>query len=165
MPWVTLSLLDRLLSVPEDKGRVRAASLEDLKVSLRRDLNYLLNTPKPAHSEVEGRLVLPGTLLNFGISEFVGIDIADPGAQTRIAVAIEQAIRAFEPRLTDVSVTPVLEENVPDRSRGNPATPLQLTFRVRAEFHYHPARERIHFQAVLEGGTGRFEPGEILSDA
>jgi type VI secretion system protein ImpF len=163
MAWVTLSLLDRLLPHPDPASR--DASLNELKISLRRDLEYLLNTPKSVRNEIEEYPGLRGSVLDFGLVEFVGIDIADPGAQTRIAVALEETIRAFEPRLMNVSVVPLFGENSPDRSRGTAANPLQLSFRVRADFHYYPARERVHFNAVLESGTGHVTTTEISDDA
>ena len=92
MPWVTLSLLDRLLPSRELGGW--SASVRDLKIVVRRDLEYLLNTSKPARTDTEDFPRFRGTVLEFGLIEFGGIDIADAGTQTRIAVAVEEAIRS-----------------------------------------------------------------------
>lgn len=161
MPKVVLSLLDRLLRTADLETRSNFVSLNTFKDRLRHDLEYLLNTSKPLSPEDSS---IRGTILDFGLPEFVGIDIADANAQTRLAVAIEQTLRAFEPRLTNISVVPLLA-SVGKEENERAINSSQPTFRVRAELRYSPAREKIRFHALLDGATGRLRPGEITEDA
>src|SRR4051812_6131058 len=75
-------------------------SLDDLKDSVARDLEALLNTrsglgeitlePYPASAD---------SVLSFGMTDFVGRSLANPADRHFICRSIERAIAAHEPRL------------------------------------------------------------------
>lgn len=147
---VTPSLLDRLLDyeprLSQEPPKSRSTSLHELKQSIRRDLEWLLNTR--CHIEMlDDRLEeAPLSVAFYGLPDFTGVSVKNPNEQRRMTAAIERAIQTFEPRLLDLKV--VLEPfNNVDR---------QLRFRIEASIDTEPAPEPIVFDSVLQAGTGGF---------
>jgi type VI secretion system lysozyme-like protein len=87
-------------------------------------------------------------VLQYGFPDFITYSLNTDQAQNDLALAIAQVIRDFEPRLVNVSITPMLEGG-------------RLTFRVKADLQIEPTKERVQFQAVLEAESGRLITGEI----
>lgn len=143
------SVLDRLLEAPEGDGgpRSRGASLRDLKVAIRRDLEVLLNARQRCRSWPADYVELESSLVNFGIPDFTAGAFE---SQTRVEALrreIEEAIRRFEPRFESVSVE-ITEKQEYDR-----------TFRIRvsAMMYADPAPEPITLDSVLESATRTFD--------
>lgn len=151
---VTPSVLDRLLDFEPDVSREapksRSKSLRELKISVRRDLEWLLNT-RTVHVEIDERLQeIKKSVLTYGLPDITGISAKNQSEQKRLTKAIENAIRMFEPRFIDVHVSlePV---NQIDRS---------LRFRIEARLNIEPTPEPIAFDTVLQLGSGDFEVRE-----
>src|SRR5688500_14557195 len=95
------SVLDRLLDdapeVSREPARSRNQLLRELKQSVRRDLENLLNTRRRCLSLPPGLKELPASLVNYGLPDFSG----NPAAANREAFAklVEGVIRQYEPRL------------------------------------------------------------------
>jgi len=147
---VTLSLLDRLTDDQPDQSQEppmgRLQSLRKLKRSVCEDLGRLLNT-KRGEDDIPPEFEQANmSVLGYGLTDFTSLGLRNPAAQNRLRRAIENAIRAFEPRLTGVTVT--LE------SPGE-LEPI-LRFRVEALLDIRPAPEPIRFDTVLRGDTGQF---------
>lgn len=147
---ITPSILDRLIDleprIPTEPPRSRLSRLTDLKQSVRRDLEWLLNTRCPLADEVEERLEeVNSSLAVYGLPDFTGLAAKDALEQKRMQDAIENAIRLFEPRFLGVQVTLDTVTN----------TDKQLTFRIEASLDVEPVPEPIVFDTVLQvGGSG-----------
>lgn len=148
---ITPSVLDRLLDFEPDVSREapksRSKSLRELKLSVRRDLEWLLNT-RTVNVEIDERLQeLKKSVLTYGLPDITGISAKNHLEQKRLSLAIENAIRTFEPRFLDVRVTLEPINNI-DRS---------LKFRIEARLNVEPTPEPIAFDTVLQLGSGDFE--------
>ena len=86
------------------------------------------------------------SLLAFGLPDFSALSLRSPADQQRLGLAIDTAIRTFEPRLSRVSVSPE------PRDELDPV----LRYRVEAMLDIEPAPELITFDTVLQADTGRF---------
>jgi type VI secretion system protein ImpF len=117
------SLLDRLLDDEPDTAvdppSNEYADFEVMRLGLRRDLEALLNTRRPYPAWIKG---LEDSVVGFGLPDVTAEDFSSSAARARIARAIAQCIRRFEPRLLDVEV-----ECDPNASPGS-----GLRFRIRA---------------------------------
>jgi type VI secretion system protein ImpF len=147
---LTPSIIDRLIDldprVSTEPPRSRLSRLADLKQSVRRDLEWLLNTRCFLASEVDENLdEVNSSLAVYGLPDFTSISAKDPLEQKRMLAAIENAIRLFEPRFLGVKVTFERVQN----------TDKQLTFRIEASLDVEPVPEPIVFDTVLQvGGSG-----------
>lgn len=143
------SVLDRLIDYEPEYSREAAASraknLRILKQSVRRDMEWLLNTRQtmgipPELKEVQSSIAAYGLP---DISTFSGRSGAD---RMRLRRAVEQAIEAFEPRLEGVTVTVDPE----------PGPSLALKFRIDGRLKVDPAPEPVSFDTLLQIGSGEF---------
>jgi type VI secretion system protein ImpF len=148
------SIVDRLVRPSGPNNRTDIASLKE---TVRRDLESLLNTRRSSNEEYEEYPLLSESVRNFGIPDFSTHELRQRGRGERVASSIAEAIRIYEPRLYNVSVT-VLEES------GMPEDTASLAFRIRAELRVLNLRERIRVRAFLDEGSGRLLPNEIVTD-
>jgi type VI secretion system protein ImpF len=155
---VILSFLDRLIDLDpksaSDGPPSRAKSVRQLKASLRRDLEWLLNTrrrPDPAGSEFRE---LEKSLFNFGLPDITSIAHDSAHDRQRLNRMLEQTLLTFEPRLSRVRVVPL----------GEVAGARHiLRFQIEALLDMDPAPEMITFDTVLQLSSGEYqvsgEPG------
>jgi type VI secretion system protein ImpF len=146
---ITPSVLDRLLDeeprVPEESPKSRAASLSDLRQSVRRDLEWLLNTRRiPADDR--GLEEAQRSVAFYGVPDFTGVSANRPAEIKSLTGSIETAIKHFEPRFLDVKVT-LEPPNALER---------HLRFRIEARLDVDPVPEPITFDSVMEAGSGSF---------
>lgn len=146
--------MDRLLDfdpdVSKEAPKSRARSLDELKTSVRRDLEWLLNT-RCIIDEIPERLEeVNNSLAVYGLPDFTGISVKGSSEQYRLLSMIKTAIRIFEPRLIDVDVTLEPISNVE----------RVLRFRIDAQLKIDPVPEPITFDTVLQMGSGEFEINE-----
>ena len=93
---ITPSLLDRLLDFAPDISREpptsRAKSLRDLKQSVKRDLEWLLNTRN--HSDETAQLLeeVSKSVAIYGLADFTGMGVKSPGEQKMLVQSLEKAI-------------------------------------------------------------------------
>ena len=135
------SLIERLIDapLPEDGGRM--VSLHDLRDSVSRDLENLLNTRS------EGARLIPDVFkecrassLTYGILDFSTYSVLSPQDRDRIRRSLEQTISLHESRLIRVRVT---LEPQHDKDRA-------LRFRVDALLDLGEENEKVQFDAVLQ---------------
>jgi type VI secretion system protein ImpF len=145
-------VLDRLIdddpTVSREVPKNSVQVLRDLKQSVRRDLENLLNTRCRPVTWSEDLTELESSLVNYGIPDFTGSNLRaaeDPDVLFR---AIESAVRNFEPRLTLVRVEPVGNKEPLDRT---------LRFRIDAMLSVEPIEEKIWFNSALEPATGTYQ--------
>lgn len=157
------SVLDRLLDyepeVSSEPAPSRAKSLRQMKQSVRRDLEWLLNARQSSPAERGGGASAGGdaataeqggelqnSLATYGLPDFSAASIVSVLDQNRIRRALETAVRIFEPRLRDVVVTLL---PAPESERA-------LRFRIDARLRIEPAPEPVTFDTVLHIHSGEY---------
>src|SRR5205823_6232808 len=100
------SILDRLIDDEPDlrveTPRTSAQVLRELKQSLRRDLEDLLNTRWRCVGWPESLNEIEDSLMNYGIPDFTASDLDAAQNPDVLLREIESCIRRFEPRLKNV---------------------------------------------------------------
>jgi type VI secretion system protein ImpF len=153
---IKLSILDRIIGFdpldPQAFRPMQTATVRELENTVHRDLMALLNVrradePIPAEFEEAAR-----SILTFGLPDFTSRSVLDRSEQERLRRAIETAIRVFEPRLSNVTVSLDRPGKRVEQGRGLDNT---LRYHVRALLRVEPDPEPVVFDAVLEPGTGR----------
>lgn len=143
------SLLDRLTDAEPDASREplwrHSYTLRQLREDVRRDLEALLNTRQSRVDLVYSQSELARSVLTYGVLEFSAGESLQSDEQERTRAAVEQAIRTFEPRLTNVQVR---IQGPVDRVERK----LHLT--IDAVLRVEPIVERVAFDTVVEAGTG-----------
>jgi type VI secretion system protein ImpF len=144
-------LLDRLTDfAPGELADQRAeweASAREFRESVRRDLEWLLNTRRIAEPAPDQYAELQRSLYGYGVPDVTSLSLDAPAARTRLARQVEEAIRLFEPRLASVRVK-VAEAT--DPRRGG----FRLT--IEAQLRMEPSPERVLFDTAVDGASGKF---------
>lgn len=152
---VQQSLLDRLMDFePENRFEApisRAESLRRFRLSVKRDLEWLLNTTRMPIEIPETCVEIPKSLFCFGLPDVSNISLQSISDEQRLLRSLECAIELFEPRLSRARVT-----------NKDPETDNQqaITFHVEAILMVDPAPERIAFDTVLEIAKGGYSVKE-----
>jgi type VI secretion system protein ImpF len=148
---VTASVLDRLIDFEpkstQEAPKSHSNTLRELKQSVRRDLEWLLNTRCYLDDIDENLEEVRKSVMAFGLPDFTGISAKSHSEQNRLAQAIETAIKNFEPRFLDLKV---FLEPISDVDR-------LMKFRIEAKLDTDPTPEPITFDTVLQLGSGEFE--------
>ena len=150
------SILDRLFDdephnqVENDPGHHQL--LRQLRNSVRRDLEQLLNTrfyiaqPSDDYPEIEQ------SLLNYGLPDLATVNIIDIEKRNEFTRKLEQTLREFEPRFKSVKVSYL--DNIDNTDRT-------LRFRIDAVIYADPLPEVVVFDSVLESVTRTVSVKEI----
>jgi type VI secretion system protein ImpF len=147
------SVLDRLIDLePNNRNEApnaRSQSLKELKDSVRRDLEWLLNSVRTPHEPPPAARALWKSVYCYGLPDTTGLALKSNEERTRLARVVEVAISDFEPRLMNVVVT------IP------PASPISrvVHFHIDALLKMEPAPERVFFDTTLELITGQYDVG------
>lgn len=140
-------LLDRLMGEHPHGGGVPRMSIEQLKDSVARDLEALLNTrvaiPAATFSEYPRAR---GSILNYGLADFAGMCLTSSEDRAAICASLKAAIDTHEPRLTDVSASLEAEGGAVNR----------LNFVISARLVADPGAEPVNFNAVLQPSSLRY---------
>ena len=141
---LTPSLLDRLIdlepNVPHEPARYRFHSVSQIKSSVVRDLENLLNTrrnilrPTAAYHEVSS------SLFTYGLSDFTAENPKSPAVRQKIRLELEKAIARFEPRLRNVTV----------RVETQGENKRSLRFRISALLVVDPVSEPVSFDTYFD---------------
>jgi len=135
------SLFDKLFDDQPVSAARRRLSLEQLKDSVARDLEALLNTRVVLDESFEKAFPLAvRSVAGFGLADFAGLSLANVYDRRRICASIEGAIAAHEPRLRDVRVDLELHRK----------TINALYFSINAVLFVRPAQEPVAFDALLQ---------------
>jgi type VI secretion system protein ImpF len=146
------SVLDRLTD-EDPRGladhRVSyAESVQNFKASVRRDLEWLLNsrrTPTPAPASFEE---LRTSLFHFGIVDVTSLGESSDSRE-RLLKEVEESLAMFEPRLANVRIS-LVEEDGEARRR-------ELHFVVEGMLRLDPTPEQVAFDTVLHFSTGEID--------
>ncbi len=149
---VTLSVLDRIIDLdPRNSKEVpltRAQSLRVFKESLRRNLEWLLNTRRIAVPPDEGLKEVNRSVYLFGLPDFSSYRLSSPHDQTKLLRYIQTATKLFEPRLANVRVVPLEAGLISART---------MRLRIEGLMLVDPAPEHVSFDTVLELTSGQYE--------
>jgi len=148
---VQQSVLDRLIDgEPFNRNEApltRLQSVRALKVAVRRDLEWLLNTRAIPVTVPEEFDEVRDSFFTFGLSDITSMSADDPRSRLRLRQMIERAISMFEPRLASVQILEPAAEGKESR---------QLRFRIEALLRVDPAPEQVVFSTVLDVATGEY---------
>jgi type VI secretion system protein ImpF len=151
---ITLPVLDRLLDyepeVSNEPPSSRPKSLRLFKQSVRRDLEWLLNTRQLAHGVPAELKETANSLAAYGLPDFSSASANNPDDRSRMRRVIEDIITLFEPRLRNVAVT--LEAGTDSSSA--------LRFRIDASLIVDPAPEPVTFDTTLQLVNGEYKVNE-----
>ena len=148
---VTLSVLDRLIDRdPKNRSEIpysRAQSLRELKLALKRDLEWLLNTRKTIDPSPDSARETVRSVYHYGFEDISSKAVLSSRDQNDLVREMESVIAIFEPRLKRAKVR--LE-----REKGNFRA---LKFVIEGLLCMDPAPEPVRFDTVLELGKGEYE--------
>lgn len=146
------SIFDRLLDDEPTNSRDPPSSrrqvLRELKRSVSRDLENLLNTRQRCTAWPAELEELDRSLANYGIPDFTGVNMSALGERERLRGVVERLIEQFEPRFRSVRVKLLENSDAFDRT---------LRFRIDALLDVDPAPEPVVFDSQLEPATAAFE--------
>jgi type VI secretion system protein ImpF len=144
------SILDRVIDleprVSTEPPAARARQLAQIKESVKRDLEWLLNSKRTPEPVPPGLPHLERSLLTFGMPDLSASSLTNVQDQDSLRGAIEAVIRRFEPRLNGVSVSQV---DVTGRDRA-------IRFRIDAMLRVDPAPEPVTFDSELQLSSKAF---------
>ena len=125
----TRSLFERLRRAPIPTGHFTDHDLDDLKLSVIRNLERILNS----------REGMSQACVNYGLPDLTQIVNGVPERAREIEESLERCIKEFEPRISQVEV-----EHVP-----NAHGPMTACFRIRASVHNGKTAEEVWFETVV----------------
>jgi type VI secretion system protein ImpF len=140
------SVLDRLAPIGGgSRRRDLRIGVEELKQSVRRDIEWLLNSRRPLLNLTD----LPEartSILAYGLADLT-LFSGNPTDCQRICTLIEEALRTFEPRLQPRSIKVTHVTTRED-------THVRLHFNIHALLNVDPVREPISFDTSVETASG-----------
>lgn len=146
------SILDRLIDEAPENSREAPTSaqqfLRDLRLSVRRDVENLLNTRQRFDAAPDGMQILFDSVYEYGIPDVAGTNLSSKRRRDEFLKRIEGELRKHEPRFKTVKVVPSVEPGAGQRS---------LHFRIEAMMHAEPAPEQIQFDSRIEPVTRAFQ--------
>ena len=142
------SILDRLIDNDPDnaveKDSDQHQKLKQLRNSVRRDLENLLNTRFRMIEPADEYSELKKSLLNYGLPDLATVNISDEIKQKEFVDHLQSILIDFEPRFKSVKVKYVKNANTLDRS---------LRFRIDATLYADPSPETVIFDSIVEPVT------------
>lgn len=147
---ITPSVLDRLLDDRPEETREapanRQTSLRLLKLAVKRDLEWLLNTRSNPEGVPDGLTEVGRSLAVYGLPDFTTATVKNAEDQNRLREAVERVVRIFEPRLEGVEVS---LDTTSEAERS-------VRFRIDARLKVDPAPEPVTFDTTLQLMSGEF---------
>ncbi|MES2297037.1 MAG: type VI secretion system baseplate subunit TssE [Pseudomonadota bacterium] len=119
-------------------------TLDELKASVARDLEDLLNTRvalPPGH--LDDYPLCRRSIYNYGLEDFAALCLTSSEDRKLICTYIEKAIERFEPRLGDVVAKVATHDGAINR----------LDFLISGTLKAHSTSRRVEFNAMLQPST------------
>lgn len=142
------SILDRLFDdEPDNQTEIdlgQHQKLKQLRRSVRRDLESLMNARFRVMEPGEEYVELDKSLMNYGLPDLATINITDIEKRKEFTSKMEKILKEFEPRFKDVNVSYLDNKDNTDRT---------LRFRIDATLYADPSPEVVVFDSVLEPVT------------
>ena len=144
MKGFTPGLFDRLFDVPVSgatSATVSRMSVEDLKDSVARDLEALLNTRTVIPEGILKRFPeCSRSIVTYGLNDCAGRSLSSTDDRAYICLCLEKAIARHEPRLRNVKASLEVREDSINR----------LNFAITALMVVSTSQEPVNFDAVLQ---------------
>lgn len=141
---LTPSVLDRLLQPEVGKAAVEHdyyANISQIKKSIRRDLENLLNSRRPLRVEDKTLSADELNIINYGVPDFMGASFATQKEQNELINEIRKTILAYEKRFKSVRIV---------ERRGLDSMDRTVRFRIEAELKVEPAVEPLVFDTEID---------------
>ncbi|WNO08073.1 type VI secretion system baseplate subunit TssE [Teredinibacter sp. KSP-S5-2] len=139
------SILDRLIDdephLQVETEKTRHQRLKELRNSVRRDLENLLNSRYRVISPPEELQESNTSLLNYGLPDLATVNIVDLDKKREFTQNLERVLKTYEPRFKSVKVSYQDNKDNTDRT---------LRFRIDATLYADPAPEIVVFDSILE---------------
>jgi len=138
------SILDRLIDdepeVQKSPSRTEGISISELRKSVRRDIEALLNARIQWHTWPEQYTELSTSCLSYGLPDFSSMFVSSDEGRNLLCEMVKKAILKFEPRFIEVEVFTEEEQ------------PLNrvLNLRINALLYADPEPEFISFNSEVE---------------
>lgn len=146
------SIMDRLTDHDPDSRRESARSrsqvVRQLKLTVREDLENLLNTRVRCIPWPPALKELKQSLVNYGIPDLTGASLGTNKEREEFCRIIQGVIGQFDRRLKKLTVRLGDQSDALDRA---------IRFTIDAVLQAEPTPERIVFDSKLEIATGTFE--------
>ena len=142
-------LFDRLIehSGQGPAGIVPRVSLDEMKDSVARDLEALLNTRMVAPEDAFRRFPeCARSIVTYGLHDFAGLSLSSFDDRAFICRSLEAAIARHEPRLRNVQARLELRDDAVNR----------LNFSITALMVVSSAHEPVNFDAVLQPSSQHY---------
>jgi len=141
IPSIFDRLTDNTLYSHDPASPFAFQRIRELRQSVKRDLENLLNTRFRITEPPENLEQLESSLINYGMPDLATINLLDSTSRKNFCRFLEDTIQKYEPRFKNIEVTQVgnIDEN--DRS---------IRFRIEAVLHANPTPETIVFDSILE---------------
>lgn len=144
-------LLDRLLD-SGSRSHQPHQLLRQLRESVRRDLEHLLNSRHRCVSPANTQGYMQSSIINFGIPDLSTINMTSSSSRNEFCRLLERTIIAQDPRIKSVKVKSEQKVNQQDPC---------VHFRVEAVLHTHAAPELIVFDSTLNPVNQSVDVSEI----
>ena len=145
------SVVDRLITVSNseiDLMQSRTAVISEVKESVRRDLEALLNTRQRCGMSLDDYDDLENTVYAYGIPDFTGASFATEQERELLRRSIERIVQVFEPRFTNVRVSELSDSNNETRT---------VRFRIQADLRVEPAVKPVMFDSIIDPVTRKLD--------
>src|ERR1700686_2155803 len=148
---VTLSVLDRLIDkdpkVSSEVPLTRAQSLRELKLGIKRDVEWLLNTRKTIDPAPGSARETVRSVYHYGFEDISSKAVLSSRDHGDLVREMELAIAVFEPRLKRARVRMEMAEG----------SYRSVNLVIEGLVCMDPAPEPVRFDTVLELGKGEYE--------
>jgi type VI secretion system protein ImpF len=133
-----ISVIDRLLNRD-------SLPVNQFLTGLRRDLEDLLNTAIRAQACPMYLTELGDSMVNYGVIDLMTANFTTQEERDKTLASIKQAILRFEPRLINLSILDVSDEQSPSHT---------LMLKIVAETVFEDSHEEIVFNSKIDTATG-----------
>jgi type VI secretion system protein ImpF len=144
------SVLDRLIDeeprIGADRPQTWAESLSALKLSVLRDLEWLLNTRRIPELAPDKYPELQRSVYHYGMPDLQSVSGDSEAARRHVLRQLEECIEQFEPRLTSVRVTPAATGTGGGR---------EFRLHIQALLRMEPNPERVSFDTLVDVSSGK----------
>ena len=138
------SILDRLINreagASSESVQNRSLSIGQIKASVKRDLENLLNARRIIIEPPQSYRELIDSVYSYGLHDFTSKNPKSPSLKQQLRFELEKTISQFESRLKNVSIH--FEEHSQDRQ--------SLKFRISALMVVEPIKEPVTFDTICD---------------
>jgi type VI secretion system protein ImpF len=144
------SVLDRLIDedprISADRPHTWAESVADLKASVLRDLEWLLNTRRIPDPAPDRYPELQRSVYHYGMPDLQSVSGDSDAARRQVLRQVEECIEQHEPRLTSVRITPAATAAGGRR---------EFRLHIQALLRMEPNPERVSFDTLVDVSSGK----------